>query len=89
MSDESRERLYLPEFELEVPGTKLKNKCPAFFLADRRAASGAPSGKGEAVGVRMGHGSLESLCWWSSSKRPLVLHHLTAFFCAGQTYPHR
>lgn len=32
MSDKSRERLYLPEFELEVPGTKLKNKCPAFFF---------------------------------------------------------
>lgn len=31
VSDKSRERLYLPEFELEVPGTKLKNKCTAFF----------------------------------------------------------
>lgn len=63
MSDKSRERLYLPEFELEVPGTKLKNKCPAFFLAGRRAASGSPSGEGQVVGIRRCHGFLRSLCW--------------------------
>lgn len=79
VSDKSRERLYLPEFELQVPGTKLKNKCPAFFLADRRAASGAPSGKGQVVGCK-------EVPWLSGLSLLVIIKQETSCFAPSHSF---
>lgn len=79
MSDKSRERLYLPEFELEVPGTKLKNKRPGFFLADRRAASGAPSGRGLVV-------RCEEVPWLSGVSLLVIIEQETPCFAPSHSF---
>lgn len=91
MSDKSRERLYLPEFELEEPGTKFVFFA---FLADGKPQSGmiatsGPSGKG--WGLTCKEVQCLSGVWLlviTEQETPCSAPSYS-FFCAGQTYLHR